>query len=631
MINLFKNSEKENIMGTKCIANFVAKLPNAPGVYRMMDKHQNLLYVGKAKDLKKRVSSYTKLLGHSARIQKMISQTADMEFIITNTEVEALLLEANLIKQLKPYYNILLRDNKSFPYIIITKDSKFPGIYKHRGEKNIKGSYFGPFANTSAVNKTIKSLQKAFLIRSCSDSFFTNRSRPCLLYQINRCSAPCTNEISYENYIELIKQAEDFLSGNGEKVRQDIINDMQKYSQRLEFERASIYRDRLEALAHIQTKQYINSESLQEADIFAIYQNGNQACVEVFFFRLGQNWGNHTYYIKIYENLSNEEILGKFLLQFYEDKPVARVILTSNIPNEKNIIQSALSIKSTHKVNINTPTRGEKYKIVSQALLNAREALSRKITSYNNNTALLKQLSECFQLKKTPSRIEVYDNSHIMGNSSVGAMIAYVNGNFQKDQYRKYNIDTSELTPGDDFAMMKQVISRRFSRLIKEKAYIATGDIPLFPDLLLIDGGKGQLSSVVKIINELNSDEFNILEHLDIIAISKGVQRNAGDETFHLINGQEVKLDNNSSLIYFLQNLRDEAHRFAIGSHRILRKKNMMTNPLDEIPNIGSRRKRALLNYFGSAKAISQATIDELAKVEGISLNLAKIIYSYFH
>lgn len=624
MIKLLNNDTKNSLMGIKCIESFVKVLPDTPGVYRMLDVNDKVLYVGKAKNLKKRVSNYIRNTGHSMRILKMISLTANMDFIITETETEALLLEANLIKKLKPIYNILLRDDKSFPYIVIPNQHLYPGLYKHRGAKICSGNYYGPFANASAVSRTLKSLQQAFLLRSCSDSFFANRTRPCLLYQIKRCSAPCTQEIAQDKYMELVEQTKLFLNGKATKIRNDIVKDMQRYSQVLEFEKATIYRDRLEALSHIQTKQHINLTSVDEADVFAIYQNGSIACIEIFFFRLKQNWGNHAYFIKIDESLNNEQILAQFLLQFYDNKPISKLILVSHEPENKNLIEKALTLKANQTITINVPIRGEKKQIVNQALNNAAEALTRKAASINNTAKLLIAFKETFDLKHLPKRIEIYDNSHIMGTNAVGAMVVFGANGFEKDQYRKFNIANEELTPGDDFAMMNEILTRRCKRLLKE-------DKANFPNVMIIDGGKGQLSSALNAIKALNTDSLNLLEHINIIAMAKGVDRNAGKEVFHMENKPEFVLPMQSPLLYFLQNLRDEVHRFAVSSHRILRKKNMMQNPLDEIPSIGNVRKRALLHYFGSAKAISEASIEQLEKVKGISHNVAKLIFNFFH
>lgn len=610
------------LKGRACIEHFVALLPSEAGVYRMIDDKDRVLYVGKAKDLKKRVSNYVRATGHSARIMKMINNTSSMDFIITKNETEALLLEANLIKKLKPIYNILLRDDKSFPYIIITKDHPYPGLYKHRGAKTSDGNYYGPFANAGAVSRTLKTLQKAFLLRSCSDSFFATRSRPCLLYQIKRCSAPCTKEISEENYIKLVKQTKDFLSGKATKIRTDIAKDMQSFAKQLEFEKASIYRDRLEALANIQNEQHINSYNITEADIFAIYQNGDLACIEVFFFRLGQNWGNHAYFIDISEDTPNEQILEQFLLQFYDNKPPAKLILLSHKVENIELLQQALTLKAQRNIVVTIPTKGEKQQIIAQALTNAREALARKMASINNKSKLLEEFAQRFKLKHIPNRIEIYDNSHIMGSNAIGAMVVFGCKGFEKDQYRKFNISNEELTPGDDFAMMEEVLKRRFTRLIKEPDQTR-------PDVIIIDGGKGQLSSAINAISSLTKVKF--FEHMNIIAMAKGVDRNAGKEIFHMPGKTEFSLPIQDRLLYFLQNLRDEAHRFAISSHRILRKKNMMKNPLDEISHIGAARKKALLYHFGSAKAVSEASLKQLSEVNGISQNLAKIIFDYFH
>ncbi|WJW80108.1 excinuclease ABC subunit UvrC [Bartonella sp. TP] len=619
--------------GTSCIENFVKLLPNKPGVYRMLGAQGEVLYVGKAKNLKNRVSNYIRQLGQSQRILRMISETCNMEFIITKTETEALLLEANLIKKLKPRYNILLRDDKSFPYIILTKDHKFPGLYKHRGVKARPGDYFGPFANAGAVNRTLISLQKAFLLRSCSDSFFTNRTRPCLLYQIKRCSAPCTDIISPQNYENLVAETKDFLNGKGEKIRLNIVEAMENASKKLDFEQAAIYRDRLTALAHIQSEQNINDPSLAQADLFSLAVKGNMACIEVFFFRLGQNLGNHAYFLKLGEDTSPAKILSQFILQFYDNKPIAKQLLLSHELESSQMVKEALALKAGYNITITLPQRGKKKILIEQAINNASEALARNLANTANQQKLLQELAETFALPHIPRRIEIYDNSHIMGTNAIGAMVVSGPNGFEKDQYRKFNIKSEELTPGDDFAMMQEVLTRRFTRLLKELE--ANGqqpsDLPYWPDLLIIDGGKGQLSSVIKSLTALNNENINILNHLNIIAIAKTIGRNAGLETFHMANGFSCNLAPNSSLLYFIENLRDEAHRFAVSSHRVRRKKTMMQNPLDEISHIGTARKRALLHHFGSAKAVAGASVKDLTRVEGISLPLAQKIFNHFN
>lgn len=620
--------------GLDCIKKIVKQLPGKPGVYRMMGAEGKVLYVGKAKDLYKRVSSYLRPTGHSHRIIHMISETCNMEFIITKTETEALLLEANLIKKLKPVYNILLRDDKSFPYIILTKDHIFPALYKHRGARIRPGYYFGPFANAGAVNRTLTVLQKGFLLRSCSDSFFSNRSRPCLLYQIKRCSGPCTKEIALPDYTKLVSQTKEFLQGSADSIRKNIVASMEHAAEQLNFEQAAIYRDRLTALAHIQSEQNINDETISEADLFAIAQKGALACIQVFFFRLGQNLGNHAYFIKLSDKLTDSDILAKFILQFYDNKPIAKHLLLSHEPEESNLIKEALTLKAGHNIKISVPLLGKKKILIEQALNNASEALARRLANTLNQQTLLQELATTFNLPAVPRRIEIYDNSHITGTNAIGAMVVAGPDGFEKDQYRKFNITNEYLTPGDDFAMMKEILTRRFTRLLKDLGGAPPEHkhlLPNWPNLLLIDGGKGQLSSAIESLNSLNSEKLKLLEHVSIIAIAKGIDRNAGNETFYMPGGIARNLPENSSLLYYIQNLRDEAHRFAVSSHRILRKKTMMKNPLDTIATIGAIRKKALLHHFGSAKAVSRASIKDLTKVMGISLPLAQKIFDHFN
>ncbi len=624
--------------GPELINALVKRLPNSPGVYRMMNAAGDVLYVGKARNLKKRVTAYAQGRYHTNRIGRMVRDTASMEFVVTRTEIEALLLEANLIKRLRPRFNVLMRDDKSFPYILITNDGLAPGIFKHRGARARKGDYFGPFASAGAVGRTINALQRAFLLRSCTDSMFESRTRPCLLYQIKRCSAPCTGEISDADYAELVKEAKDFLSGRSQKVKEEISGLMQQASEKLDFERAAIHRDRLSALSHVQSHQGINPQSVEEADVFAIHQDGGQSCIEVFFFRTGQNWGNRAYFPKADPSLEPGEVLGAFMAQFYDDKPCPRLILMSHAIEDQDLLAQALGTRAGRKVTISVPARGERKDLVGHVMQNAREALGRRLAETSTQSTLLNGLAETFGLEAAPRRIEVYDNSHIMGTNAVGAMIVAGSEGFVKNQYRKFNIRSQTITPGDDFGMMREVMQRRFSRLIKEagdgpdKPADEAGDVvfddafPQWPDLILIDGGQGQMSAVRAIL-----DELGIADKVTAIGVAKGVDRDAGRERFFTIGREPFMLPPRDPVLYFVQRLRDEAHRFAIGSHRAKRKKEMARNPLDEIDGIGPTRKRALLHHFGSAKAVSRAALADLRAVDGVSAALAKQIYDHFH
>ena len=630
----------EGKAGIEVIQTLVKRLPNAPGVYRMMNAAGDVLYVGKARSLKKRVTNYAQGRGHTNRIGRMVRETAAMEFVVTRTETEALLLEANLIKRLRPRFNVLMRDDKSFPYILIAGDHPAPGIYKHRGARSRKGDYFGPFASAGAVDRTINALQRAFLLRSCTDSFFENRTRPCLLFQIKRCSGPCTGEIDTAGYGELVKEAKDFLSGRSLKVKNEIAAAMQDASADLDFERAAIYRDRLAALSHVQSHQGINPQSVDEADVFAIHQEGGQNCIEVFFFRTGQNWGNRAYFPKADASLEAGEVLGAFLAQFYDDKPVPRAVMLSHTIEEQELLAEALSLKAGRRISVSVPQRGEKKQLADRAAQNAREALGRRLAETSSQGRLLAGLAETFGLARPPRRIEVYDNSHIMGTNAVGAMIVAGPEGFAKNQYRKFNIRSTEITPGDDFGMMREVMQRRFSRLLKEHGDSAPqgpaeeaeadevddGAMPAWPDLVLIDGGQGQMSAVRGMLEELG-----IAERVTAIGVAKGVDRDAGRERFFMLGREPFMLPVRDPVLYFVQRLRDEAHRFAIGSHRARRKKEMVKNPLDEIGGIGPGRKRALLHHFGTAKAVSRAAVEDLMQVDGISERVARQIYGHFH
>ncbi|CCV12836.1 excinuclease ABC subunit UvrC [Mesorhizobium sp. STM 4661] len=633
--------DADGMVGAEVIQTLVKRLPNAPGVYRMMNAAGDVLYVGKARSLKKRVTNYAQGRFHTSRIGRMVRETATMEFVVTRTEIEALLLEANLIKRLRPRFNVLMRDDKSFPYILLTGDHVSPGIYKHRGARSRKGDYFGPFASAGAVGRTINSLQRAFLLRSCTNSFYKNRTRPCLLYQIKRCAGPCTGEISHTDYAELVAEAKDFLSGRSQKVKTEISAAMQQASENLDFERAAIYRDRLAALSHVQSHQGINPQTVEEADVFAIHQEGGQVCIQVFFFRTGQNWGNRAYFPKADPALEASEVLGSFLAQFYDDKPTPRAILLSHAVEEQELLAEALSTRAGRKVSISVPQRGEKKDLTDNALQNAREALGRRLAETSTQARLLTGFAETFGLAKPPVRIEVYDNSHIMGTNAVGAMVVAGPEGFVKNQYRKFNIRSTEITPGDDFGMMREVMERRFSRLLKEHgdapqsaetAGEAEDDIegvsgfPAWPDVILIDGGQGQMTAVRKILADLG-----IEDRVVAIGIAKGQDRDAGRERFFVRGRDSFSLPVRDPVLYFVQRLRDEVHRFAIGSHRARRKKEMVKSPLDEISGIGPGRKRALLMHFGTAKAVSRAAVEDLVVVDGISEQVAKLVYNHFH
>jgi len=616
------------LKGTDLIAAYVKNLPHRPGVYRMLDKNGAVLYVGKARNLKKRVASYTRLNGHTHRIATMIAATTEMEFVITHTETEALLLEANLIKTLKPRYNVLLRDDKSFPYIVIGgSENHPPGLFKHRGALRSQGNYYGPFASTGAVNRTINSLQRAFLLRSCTDSSFDGRSRPCLLHQIKRCAAPCTGEISEQDYARLVRQAQAFLSGKSQLVRDDMAKAMLNASEKLEFERAALYRDRLAALSHIQAHQGINPQTVEEADVFALTQQGGQSCIQLFFFRAGQNWGNRAYFPKTDSSMPEGEILSSFIAQFYDNKPIPRLILLSHQLAEATLLRDALSMKAGSRVEILTPKRGEKRQLVTQALTNAVEAIERRLAETSSQKKWLSAMAQTFHLPQIPKRIEVYDNSHHQGAGAVGAMIVAGEEGFIKNQYRKFNIRNTDISAGDDYAMMREVMERRFSRLLKEQTPTIEDEdtFPARPDLLLIDGGAGQMKIVWEVLEKMALDDKIIA-----IGVAKGVDRDAGRERFFVKGQPPFSLPPRDGVLYFIQRLRDEAHRFTIGTHRAKRKKQMVKNPLDEIDGIGAVRKRALLNHFGTAKAMAGASVQDLMKVEGISHALAQVIHDYF-
>ena len=641
-------------VGRAVIARHAKLAPSSPGVYRMIDAKGDVLYVGKAKNIRKRIIAYTRPTGYDSRIERMIAATAALEFVSTATETEALLLEANLIKRLRPRFNVLLRDDKSFPYILITADHWAPQILKHRGARTRDGNYYGPFASVWAVNRTITALQRAFLLRSCSDGFFESRTRPCLLYQIKRCSGPCTREIDFAEYGELVREANAFLSGKSQTVKALLATEMEKASTALDFERAAIYRDRLAALSAVQSHQDINPRGVEEADVFAVHQAGGFNCVQVFFFRTGQNWGNRAYFPRADRSLAAGEVLGAFLAQFYDDKPCPRCIFVSHEIEERVLLAEALSTKSGYKVEVSAPQRGEKKDLVDHALANARDALARKLAETSSQRKLLELLAETFSLPRAPRRIEVYDNSHIQGTNAVGAMIVAGPEGFQKNQYRKFNIRAVDLTPGDDFGMMREVLSRRFKRLMND----APRDVPIapsalavagqiapahdlapgdadegvdaaeespWPDLVVIDGGRGQLTAAQETLGALG------ITDIPLLAVAKGPDRDAGLETFFVPGRAPFKLKPRDPVLYFVQRLRDEAHRFAVGSHRVRRRRDIREAGLQEIPGIGPTRKRALLHHFGTLKAIERAALSDLAKVPGISAETARKIYDFFH
>jgi excinuclease ABC subunit C len=639
--------------GRALIARHAKLAPNGPGVYRMIGATSDVLYVGKAKSLKKRVTAYARPTGHDSRIARMIAATTALEFVSTNSETEALLLEANLIKRLRPRFNVLLRDDKSFPYILITGDHVAPQILKHRGARNRKGDYYGPFAAANAVHRTITALERAFLIRSCSDAVYESRTRPCLLHQIKRCAAPCTGEISHTDYAELVREARAFLSGRSGAVKHELAHEMEAASAALDFERAAVLRDRLAALAAVQSHQGINPRGVEEADVFAAYQDGGFNCIEVFFFRTGQNWGNRAYFPKADRSLEAGEVLGAFLAQFYDDKPPPRCIFVSHEIPDRALLAEALTIKSGRKVEVSVPRRGEKKDLVDHALANGREALGRKLADTASQQRLLAGVAQSFGLVRPPRRIEVYDNSHIQGSNAVGAMVVAGPEGFRKNQYRKFNIRSADLAPGDDFGMMREVLARRFKRLLAETPRMAglaepsaafaidpsvaaiepallADDQPEqaehpWPDLVMIDGGEGQLTAARETLGALGVTD------VPLVAIAKGPDRDAGRETFHMPGRESFKLPPRDPVLYFVQRLRDEAHRFAIGSHRARRKRDIREAGLQEIPGIGPTRKRALLRHFGTLKQIERASAADLAQVPGINEETARRIYDFFH
>ena len=611
------------LKGPARIEAYLKTLPDAPGVYRMLGEKGDVLYVGKAKSLKKRVSSYAKGGGHNDRITRMISETAEMLFVTTASETEALLLESNLIKRLKPRFNVSYRDDKSFPNILLREDHPFPQLLKHRGAKSTKGVYFGPFASAGAVTRTLNTLQRAFLLRSCSDSVFESRTRPCLLFQIKRCSGPCVERIDQPGYAELVREAEGFLNGKSRVVQDELARQMNTASDQMDFEAAARFRDRIRAMSSIHSSQGINPTTFSEADVFAAFQQGGETCIQVFFFRAGQNWGNRPYFPRHPRELSTAEVLESFVGQFYDERPAPRMILLSEDIANCALISEALCLRAEHKVEIAVPQRGEKREIMEMALNNAREQLGRRMAENSAQRELLEGVCETFGLEAPPKRIEVYDNSHIQGTNALGGMIVAGPDGFEKGEYRKFNIKSTELTPGDDYGMMKEVLTRRFSRLVKEAA--EDDAKAKWPDLALIDGGPGQLSVARAVLEDLG------VEDVLLVGISKGPDRDAGREHFYMAGREPFRLDPKSPVLYYLQRLRDEAHRFAIGSHRKKRSKAIGANPLDEIAGIGAARKRALLQHFGSARAVAAASLVDLESVGGVSGAMAKKVYDFFH
>jgi excinuclease ABC subunit C len=608
--------------GVAAIREVWKTLPSRPGVYRMQDARGDVLYVGKARSLKSRVTSYTQVARLPKRLQRMVAQTRSMTIVTTRTEAEALLLEAQLIKRFRPPYNVLLRDDKSFPFILLREDHDFPRIQKHRGARRIKGEYYGPFASAGSVTRTLNALQKLFLLRSCSDSYFDNRTRPCLLFQIKRCSAPCVGRIDAADYGELVDEAKAFLAGKSTGVQGRLSRLMAEAAERQDYELAAVYRDRLRALTYIQGSQSVHAESLGDADVFALACKAGAMSIQAFFIRGGQNWGHRAFFPAHTNDVPEAEVMSSFLVQFYEDLPAPRRILVDRELPDRELIEEALSERAGHRVTIEQPRRGARRKLIEQAARNAEEALDRHMAESATQSRILRELADTFDLPDVPKRIEVYDNSHIMGTNATGAMIVAGPEGFRKNNYRKFNIKRAETQPGDDFAMMREVLERRFARLEKDDPDRTSGE---WPDLLLIDGGRGQLSAVCEVLENAG------VHDIPVVAVSKGPDRNAGRETFHLPGGRELTLPPNSALLFYLQRLRDEAHRFAIGTHRQKRAKSLTTSPLDEVPGIGPSRKRALLMHFGTARAVKGAALEDLEKAPGISRATARQVYDYFH
>jgi excinuclease ABC subunit C len=609
--------------GVAAIRNVVKTLPVRPGVYRMQDSRGDVLYVGKAKALKNRVTNYTQVAKLPKRLQRMVSQTRSMTIVTTRTEAEALLLEAQLIKRFRPPYNVLLRDDKSFPFILLREDHPFPRVQKHRGARRAKGQYYGPFASAGSVTRTLNALQKLFLLRSCSDSFFANRARPCLLYQIKRCSAPCVGRIGEAEYAELVDDAKAFLAGKSTGVQTRLGKSMAEAAEAQDYELAAVYRDRLRALTYIQGSQTVHAEGLGDGDIFALAAKGGSMCIQGFFIRGGQNWGHRAFFPAHTSDVPEAEVLSSFLVQFYEDMPPPkRILLDREIP-DRELLEEAFCERAGHKVAIEQPKRGPRVKLIEQARRNAEEALDRRMAEATTQGKILRELADTFELSDVPKRIEVYDNSHIMGTNATGAMIVAGPEGFRKNAYRKFNIKRPETAPGDDFAMMREVLDRRFARLEKDDPDRSSGE---WPDLLLIDGGKGQLSAVCEIMEDAG------VHDVPVVGVAKGPHHGReGREVFHLPGGREITLPPNSALLFYLQRLRDEAHRFAIGTHRAKRAKSLTTSTLDDVPGIGPNRKRALLMHFGTARAVKGAALEDLERAPGISGMMARQIYDYFH
>ncbi len=608
--------------GMAAIRETLNTLPTRPGVYRMQDSRGEVLYVGKARSLKNRVGSYVQMNRLPHRLLRMVAQTRSMTIITTGSEAEALLLEAQLIKKFRPAYNVLLRDDKSFPFILLREDHDFPRIQKHRGAQKAKGRYFGPFASAGSVNQTLNALQKLFLLRSCTDSFFNNRSRPCLLYQIKRCSAPCVDRISKEDYAELVEDSRNFLSGKSTEVQKKLGAQMEKASEELDFEMAALYRDRLKALTFIQGNQAVNAAGLPDADIFALAAKGSTVCIQAFFIRGGQNWGHRSFFPVHTSNVEIEEVLSSFLMQFYDRMPPPKLVLLDRELPDGELLAEALGTRADYKVSVSKPQRGDRVKLLKQASRNAEEALDRRLAESSTQAKIMREMVDLLELDAVPDRIEIYDNSHIQGTNMVGGMVVAGPEGFRKNAYRKFNIKNPDINPGDDFAMMREVLERRFARAQKEDPDREKGE---WPDLVLIDGGKGQMSAAKDAFAEIGVEDVNM------IGVSKGPDRNAGRETFHFMDGRELNLPVNSPVLFYLQRLRDEAHRFAIGAHRQKRAKSVGHSSLDDVPGIGPARKKAMLLHFGTARAVKNASLEDLQGAPGVSATVAQKVYDYFH
>ena len=608
--------------GMAAIRETLNTLPTRPGVYRMQDSRGDVLYVGKARSLKNRVGSYVQMNRLPHRLLRMVAQTRSMTIVTTGSEAEALLLEAQLIKKFRPAYNVLLRDDKSFPFILLREDHDFPRIQKHRGAQKAKGKYFGPFASAGSVNQTLNALQKLFLLRSCTDSFFNNRSRPCLLYQIKRCSAPCVDRIAKENYAELVEDSRNFLSGKSTEVQQKLGAQMEKAAEELDFEMAALHRDRLKALTFIQGNQAVNAAGLPDADIFALAAKGSTVCIQAFFIRGGQNWGHRSFFPAHTTNVEIEEVFSSFLMQFYDRMPPPKLVLLDRELPDEALLSEALGTRADYKVSVSKPQRGDRVKLLKQASRNAEEALDRRLAESSTQAKIMREMVDLLELDAVPDRIEIYDNSHIQGTNMVGGMVVAGPEGFRKNAYRKFNIKNPDTAPGDDFAMMREVLERRFARAQKEDPDREKGE---WPDLVLIDGGKGQMSAARDALEEIG------VEDVVMIGVSKGPDRNAGRETFHMPDGREINLPMNSPVLFYLQRLRDEAHRFAIGAHRQKRAKTVGHSSLDDVPGIGPARKKAMLLHFGTARAVKNASLEDLQGAPGVSITVAQKVYDYFH